>query len=133
MLDIICLLLYCAAWCLRLVVSCYVLSSGVWTSSVCCNCGKLFINKNSDLPVEGCSIIDVFDNRMEAVTPCMTPLDAAAKRTWGGQEKYNPGAVLTVTHHHVCAQTCCCMPLITASSGNFCVNQAFPNWRLPTH
>jgi hypothetical protein len=41
----------------------------------------MLINKNSDLPEDGCSIIGVFDNRMEAVTPCMTALDAAAKRT----------------------------------------------------
>jgi len=81
MLYIISLLLYCAALYLRLVVSCCVLFSGVWTWSVQWNCGKLLFNKNSDLPDDGCNIISVFYNRMEAVTPCMTLLNAAAKRT----------------------------------------------------
>jgi hypothetical protein len=48
---------------------------------VYCKHGKVLINKNSDLPEDGCSIIGVFGNRMEGVTHCMTRLDAAAKRT----------------------------------------------------
>lgn len=63
--------------------------------------------------------MDVFHIRMDAMTPCMTLLDAVAKRNSGGQEKYSPGVVLTVIHHHACAQTCCCMPVITTNSGSF--------------
>lgn len=126
-LEIVRLLLYSAAWCCRPVVSCYILLPSVWARSVYCDPGKMLVGKNSGLSEDGCSIIDVFDNRMEAVTRCMTPLVAVAKRNWGGQEKYNPGVVLTVIHRHVCAQTCCCMPLIPASSGNFYVNQLFQN------
>jgi hypothetical protein len=103
-----------------LLVSCHVLLSDIWVMFPFCNPRVMFLYRESFLPVHECSIIYVvFDNRMDSLTPCMTLLSAVAKRNWGGQEKYNPGVVLTVIRHHACAQICYCMPVITTSSGNF--------------
>lgn len=130
----------CQQWVIVYFVLIMRIVSLMWCSAIWylgnvflfCNPSVMSFNKELFLPVYvWSSIYVVFDNRTDAVTPCMTLLDAVAKRNWGGREKYSHGVVLTVIHHHVYAQTCYCMPVITTNSGNFKYFTTSGPWVLP--